>query len=196
MARLLAFAILLSAFLSFIAGSGAAPEAAKPKTAVILVHGAFGNAAVWDQVKSCLCNNGYDVEAVDLPSVGKGAEKVDRTPDIKVVQKAIGKRVHNGRGQNVILVGNSYGATVIGDAVKDFESLSSVNAHAPAQGRVLGLIMVSNFLVIMCNCVTYLQTHGGALHFLPQSRHLLNLSSSRASYHISPKSRKVIPTSV
>ncbi|KAH7085410.1 Alpha/Beta hydrolase protein [Paraphoma chrysanthemicola] len=146
MSRQFVFIILLSAFLSFIAVSKAAPEAAKPRTAVILVHGAFGNAAVWDQVKSRLDKIGYDVEAVDLPSVGKDSAKVDRTPDIRVVQKAIGKCLHKGREQDVILVGNSYGATVIGDAVKDYERLSSVNAQAPAQGRILGVIMLSGFI--------------------------------------------------
>ncbi|KAF2026826.1 alpha/beta-hydrolase [Setomelanomma holmii] len=156
MSRLLSLTLLLMSFLAVITSKGAITESTKTKTAVILVHGAFGSASVWDQVKTRLSNFAYDVEAVQLPSVGKNAANLERTADIKVVQKAIRKRVHQGRGggQNVILVGNSYGATVIGDAVKDFEKLSSVSPAAPAQGKILGLIMLSGFIPYITEVTT------------------------------------------
>lgn len=109
------------------------------KPAVILVPAAFSKAAVYDQVGRILSHHGYDVIAVDLPSVGRDAVKVDRRPDIKVVQKALKEKLN--QGKDVILVGNSYGGTVICDAVEDFEAKSSIKFND--KGKILGLIFVS-----------------------------------------------------
>lgn len=111
------------------------------KPAIILVPAAFSKATVYDQVKSKLCDAGFDVTALDLPSVGPGAEHVDRTPDVKVVQNALGQQIRQGR--KVVLVGNSYGCTVICDALKDFEYESAISKTA--DGKILGVIFVSFF---------------------------------------------------
>lgn len=108
------------------------------KPAVILVPAAFSKVAVYDQVGRILSIHGYDVVAVDLPSVGRDAAKVDRTPDIKVVQKALKEKLN--QGKDVILVGNSYGGTVICDAVGDFDAKSSIKFNG--KGKILGLIFV------------------------------------------------------
>ncbi|KAH7394068.1 Alpha/Beta hydrolase protein [Phaeosphaeria sp. MPI-PUGE-AT-0046c] len=115
------------------------------KPAVILVPAAFSKASVYNQVKLCLSHEGYDVIAVNLPSVGKGAAKVNRIPDIEAVQKSLKQQIQNGK--DVILVGNSYGGTVICDAVGDFEAKSSIKFTG--KGKILGLIFFSGFLPYM-----------------------------------------------
>jgi hypothetical protein len=107
------------------------------KPAVILVPAAFSQPTVYDQVKASLCDVRSEVFTVRLPSVGKGASHVDCMPDIKAVQRILAQRLLQGR--HVILVSNSYGATVICDAVNDFEHHSSVKFH---DGKILGLIFV------------------------------------------------------
>jgi pimeloyl-ACP methyl ester carboxylesterase len=110
-----------------------------PKPAIIFVPAAFSRATVYDHVKSKLYDTGYDVVTVDLPSVGDAAEHVDRTADIKVVQEALRRQIHH--DQKVILVGNSYGCTVICDALKDFENEAAVSGAA--DGKIMGVIFVS-----------------------------------------------------
>jgi alpha-beta hydrolase superfamily lysophospholipase len=111
-----------------------------PKPAIILVPAAFSKAIVYNNVKSKLRDAGYHVIAVDLPSNGQAAEHVDRTSDIDVVQEALVHQI--GQDQKVILVGNSYGCTVICDALKDFEHESAVNDAAG--GKIIGVIFVSS----------------------------------------------------
>jgi dienelactone hydrolase len=98
MAQFLSLLLCLTAFLTFLAGSAAHPKSTNnDKPAIILVPAAFSKAAVYDNVKDRLSNLGYDVVAIDLPSVGQRAAYVDRTPDIKEVQKHIGRMLHQGK---------------------------------------------------------------------------------------------------
>jgi pimeloyl-ACP methyl ester carboxylesterase len=146
MSSFTSFVLSISTLLSFFAATSAVPSADNDpqKPALILVPAAFSKATVYDEVKSRLSGVGYDVVAINLPSVGKAAAYVDRTPDIKSLQKVLAQQLH--QGKNVVLIGNSYGATVICDAVKDFEDKSSLKSTAPANGKILGLIFVSLFL--------------------------------------------------
>jgi surfactin synthase thioesterase subunit len=137
---LISVLLLLCIFLSFLTGSQAETTKHAQKPALILIPAAFSKATVYDKVKRQLSKAGYEVTAIDLPSVGSQAAHVDRTPDIQVVQNALAHRLLEGK--NVILVGNSYGATVICDAVKDFEHQSSLK-HSGSNGKILGLIFVS-----------------------------------------------------
>lgn len=117
----------------------AAPTTSKP--AVLLVPGAFHKARVYGQVKDLLNTSGYkSVDAIELPSVGPLAAQVGRTPDIAVVKALVLARL--AAGQDVVLVGNSYGATVISEAVKGLQSRSATATNPPRQGKILGLVMV------------------------------------------------------
>jgi pimeloyl-ACP methyl ester carboxylesterase len=127
------FSLLLFIFCSAI-------NASKP--ALILIPGAFHRASVYDVVKSQLGDLGYDqIDAVDLPSLGYEAGDVERTADVEVVTNLLSKRLET--GSDVILVGNSYGATVAMEAVKHFEAYSSISPgpRSSSSGRILGLIM-------------------------------------------------------
>jgi surfactin synthase thioesterase subunit len=135
----LSFSVLLCTFLSFLARSSAEYAGHAQKPSVILIPAAFSKATVYDIVKGQLSDAGYEVTAVDLPSVGEQAAHVDRTPDIQVVQNVLAQQLLEGK--NIILVGNSYGATVICDAVQAFEHQSSLQYSGPS-GKILGLIFV------------------------------------------------------
>ncbi|KAH8727234.1 Alpha/Beta hydrolase protein [Phaeosphaeriaceae sp. PMI808] len=138
MAVLISIGLLFTVVLSLLTGSGAVPTTGKSKPALIFVPAAFSKPAVYDIVKSRLFEFGYSATAVDLPSVSKVGRPVNRHPDIKSVQQSISKNIEQGR--DVILVGNSYGATVICDAVKDFTTTSK------GKGKVVGLIFLAGFL--------------------------------------------------
>jgi hypothetical protein len=135
----LSFPELLVSSLLFSLG----PTVAASKLALILVPGTFHRASVYDEVKSQLGNVGYQhIDAVDLPSNGYDVADVERSADVQVVTKLLENYLND--GEDVILVGNSYGATVIGEAVKDFEdrSITVASEHTQGEGRILGLVMV------------------------------------------------------
>ncbi|KAJ4319348.1 hypothetical protein N0V94_003938 [Neodidymelliopsis sp. IMI 364377] len=139
----LSFPRLLASSLLFSLGSTVA--ASKP--ALILVPGTFHRASVYDEIKSQLGNVGYQhIDAVDLPSNGYDVVDVERSEDVQVVTKLLEDYLNG--GEDVILVGNSYGATVIGEAVKDFEdrSITTTTKHTQGEGRILGLVMLSGYI--------------------------------------------------
>lgn len=110
--------------------------------ALILVPGAFHKASVYGEVASKLSNLGYGhIDMVDLPSVGYDVTDIERTADVDAVIKLLEASLNV--GEDIILVGNSYGATVIMEAVRDFEQYSSaITPNTTTGGHILGLIMV------------------------------------------------------
>ena len=106
--------------------STAAP-AAKPT--IVLVHGAFADAAGWSRVIPILQHDGYDVTAVEIP-----LESLDG--DI-----ATTKRVIDAETQPVVLVGHSYGGAVITGAAAGnpkVKALVYLAAFGPDGGEPLG----------------------------------------------------------
>jgi len=122
--------------------------------ALILVPGAFHKASVYGELASKLRNVGYGhIDMVDLPSVGYDVTDIERTADVDAVIELLEASLNV--GEDVILVGNSYGATVIMEAVKDFEHYSSaIRPNTTTSGQILGLIMVrtSIFQFFIDNC--------------------------------------------
>jgi len=105
---------------------------------VVLVHGAFGQAAVWDRVVPALRSAGHEVEAVDLP--GQGA---DPTPVAEVTLDRYAQRVCEALadGPPAVLVGHSMGGVVITQAAarcpEQIDRLVYVAAFVPADGESL-----------------------------------------------------------
>lgn len=106
--------------------SGAAARTITPKPTIVLVHGAFADASSWNGVVRILERDGYTVKAIANPlrSVHGDAGYLDgilgtiRTP--------------------VVLVGHSYGGSVISEAANgqpNVKALVYVAAFAPAAGE-------------------------------------------------------------
>jgi hypothetical protein len=104
MSQIRSVGLLALAFLGLFVFSEAEVMRPDQKPAIILVPAAFSKATVYDQVKGKLSSSGYHVVVVDLCSVSRGAEHVDRTPDIRVIQWALGRQIN--QGKKAILVGN------------------------------------------------------------------------------------------
>ena len=124
MLKKLALMFALSTSLVSPAGAKAAE-----KPAIVLVHGAFADAASWNRVIPILQRDGYDVTAVETP-LQSLASDVEWT-----------RRVVDAQTRPVVLVGHSYGGAVItGAAAGDpkVKSLVYVAAFAPEAGEPVG----------------------------------------------------------
>ncbi|HEY4073149.1 MAG TPA: alpha/beta hydrolase [Herbaspirillum sp.] len=114
---------LLSALLSITAS--APVFAADTQTTVVLVHGALANSSSWDKVIPLLQAKGLKVVAVQIPLTSLA-------DDVAVTKRAIDAQT----GQ-VVLVGHSWGGTVItqAGAVPKVKALVYVAAFAPSEGE-------------------------------------------------------------
>lgn len=92
---------------------------------VVLVHGAFADASSWDKVAARLQKNGVPVTTVDNPLTSLA-------DDVAATQRAIAAAPGK-----VVLVGHSWGGTVITQAGRDpkVEALVYVAAFAPDVGQ-------------------------------------------------------------
>lgn len=117
------FTHTLAAGLLLAAASGVA-LASSDKT-VVLVHGAFADGSSWNSVINKLHNQHTEVIAVQLPLTSL-------KDDVAATQRAIA-RAHG----DVVLVGHSWGGTVISEAGNDarVKALVYVAAFAPDSGQ-------------------------------------------------------------
>lgn len=116
---------IIATFVAAI-GLGASAVAAPARPTVVLVHGAFADASSWDGVVADLLRDGYPVIAVANPlrSLAGDAASV-----ASVVRSTPGP---------VILVGHSYGGSVISQAAAGLDNVKGlvfVSAFSPAVGE-------------------------------------------------------------
>ena len=90
-------------------------RAMSEQSTVVLVHGAWHGAWCWDDVVSRLSGDGFDVVAVDLPSVVSGGDLYD---DARAVRQVL----DDTPGDKVV-VGHSYGGIVITEAAAGAEGV-------------------------------------------------------------------------
>ena len=97
-------------------------------TTIVLVHGAFADGSSWDKVIPILHDKGYKVVAVQNP-LSSLADDVAAT-----------KRVVDAQTGKVVLVGHSWGGTVITEAGTSdkIKALVYVAAFAPSEGEASG----------------------------------------------------------
>jgi pimeloyl-ACP methyl ester carboxylesterase len=124
---LLASAMLATAGLvsTALAADTKKPAAAKPATSVVLVHGAFADGSSWNKIIPLLQAKGLTVVAVQNPLSSLGDDV------------AFTKRVIDAQPGPVVLVGHSWGGTVITQAGNDpkVKALVYVAAFAPSVGE-------------------------------------------------------------
>jgi len=115
--------LIATALLASALGAQAATPAAD--TTVVLVHGAFADGSSWSQVIPLLRAKGYKVVAVQNP-LSSLADDVAATQ--RVIDAQTGK---------VVLVGHSWGGTVITQAGTSdkVKALVYVAAFAPSEGE-------------------------------------------------------------
>lgn len=104
----------------------ASSETALPKPTIVLVHGAFADSSSWDGVITILEKDGYPVVAAANP--------------LRSVKGDAGyiSDVLSGIKSPVVLVGHSYGGTVISNAANghgNVKALVYVSAFAPDAGE-------------------------------------------------------------
>lgn len=118
---MLASGMLLGAVLS-----APTANAQTSKPTIVLVHGAFADSSSWNGVISILERDGYKVIAAPNPLRGVRAD-ADAVAD--VVKSVDG---------DVVLIGHSYGGSVISEAavgLRNVKSLVFVSAFAPDEGE-------------------------------------------------------------
>ncbi|ASU41283.1 hypothetical protein hmeg3_06385 [Herbaspirillum sp. meg3] len=124
----IANAVLVSTLLSASVMSAQAAPVAADATTVVLVHGAFADGSSWEKVIPLLQAKGLKVVAVQNPLTSL-ADDVAATQ--RVVDAQTGK---------VVLVGHSWGGTVITQAgtSNKIKALVYVAAFAPSEGEAAG----------------------------------------------------------
>jgi pimeloyl-ACP methyl ester carboxylesterase len=103
---------------------------------IVIVHGAFQNAAAWSEVEKLLEAKGHDVDVVDLP--GR-----DATGDLKNINLAAyrdaTRAVIDGKAQPVFLVGHSFGGFTISNVAETdtakIKKLIFIAAYLPKSGE-------------------------------------------------------------
>ena len=105
--KLYAVAVLTSALLGAAVNAAAAGPAPTGIKNVVLVHGAFADGSGWEAVAKILENDGYTVSVVQPP-------ETSYADDQKYTKAAI-----DAMGGPVVLVGHSYGGSIISEAGND-----------------------------------------------------------------------------
>jgi len=124
--------------LSQIASARTAEAAAAgdgPKPTIVLVHGAWADTSSWDGVIQRLQADGYTVYALPNPLRG--------LPDDTAY---LADFLHTISGP-IVLVGHSYGGTVITNAATgdpQVKALVYVDAFAPAQGQTIAQLLAAH----------------------------------------------------
>jgi pimeloyl-ACP methyl ester carboxylesterase len=122
--KYIAFGLLMGGLVSLQAAHGAPPEDLKGKN-VVLVHGAFADGSSWNRVIPLLEARGLHVVSVQNPLSSLSDDA------------AAAKRVIDAQNGPVILVGHSWGGSVITEAGNDdkVKALVYVAAFAPDNGQ-------------------------------------------------------------
>jgi pimeloyl-ACP methyl ester carboxylesterase len=119
----------LAFLLAFVPASGAATSVtAGPRPTIVLVHGAFADGSSWDAVVSRLQRDGYTVDVPPNPLEGLYYDSATLRDYLDTISGPI------------ILVGHSYGGSVITNAATgdpNVKALVYVDALAPGQGQTL-----------------------------------------------------------
>ena len=126
MFRIVMSSLLVLLSLLAIAGPARSAGPATPRPTVVLVHGAFADASSWNAVATRLVHAGYPVVAVANPLRGVAHDA------------SYTARVLDGIPGPVVLVGHSYGGSVISTAAvgkPQVKALVFVSAFAPEAGE-------------------------------------------------------------
>jgi len=126
--------IPLSQSASARTAEAAAARGDGPKPSIVLVHGAWADTSSWDGVIQRLQADGYTVYAVPNPLRGLAFDAAYLADFLHTISGPI------------VLVGHSYGGTVITNAATgdpQVKALVYVDAFAPAQGQTIAQLLAA-----------------------------------------------------
>jgi pimeloyl-ACP methyl ester carboxylesterase len=106
-----------------------------PKPSIVLVHGAWADTSSWDGVIQRLQADGYTVYALPNPLRGLSDDTAYLADFLHTISGPI------------VLVGHSYGGTVITNAATgdpQVKALVYVDAFAPAQGQTIAQLLAAH----------------------------------------------------
>lgn len=114
--------------------TGGAPAGEKPLS-IVLVHGALGDGSGWEPVYNILVKDGYEVIVVQNSTATLDG-------DVATATRAIARARHP-----VVLVGHSYGGSVITEAGNDpkVRALTYVAAYEPDAGESVASLNAKHF---------------------------------------------------
>jgi pimeloyl-ACP methyl ester carboxylesterase len=146
-----------AAILAVALGGAAAhanPASAAPAKDVVIVHGALVDAVGWRAVHDILVKDGFRVTIVQEPNTGFAE-------DVQTARRAI-----DGQTGPVVLVGHSYGGSVITEAGADskVKSLVYVSALQPDAGEASGQLLQK--FAAPNNAMMAVTNRGAQEHFL------------------------------
>lgn len=110
---------------------------------IVIVPGAWHIPDFFDETASHLKAAGYNCSPVYLASLGASPPIKDFTPDVEVVAKAITEAAD--AGQDVIVIGHSYGSVPACAAIQGLDKKSRAAANQP--GGVVHKIFLCSFLI-------------------------------------------------
>jgi pimeloyl-ACP methyl ester carboxylesterase len=125
--------LLLALSIIALSASSAAAQPAKPT--IVLVHGGWADASSWNPVAARLQRDGYSVIAPANPLRGV-------KPDSEYLESVL-----SSISGPIVLVGHSYGGSVITDAATgdpNVKALVYIAAFAPEEGETVGELLTRN----------------------------------------------------
>ncbi|EAS30949.3 uncharacterized protein CIMG_06428 [Coccidioides immitis RS] len=120
------------------------PSSASTNPTIVLVHGAWHSPECFDSLRKVLEDHGYPTEAPGHPSVGAEPPTKTLEDDVINMQIVLNKLIED-EGKEVVLVGHSYGGTVISNASDGLGR--DQRAVAKKRGGIVLAIYLAGFLV-------------------------------------------------
>lgn len=124
----------MAAAAAMAGSSGAAAQGVKPT--IVVVHGAFNDAAPWKGTAAALEKDGYHTIVIDLPGRPSNPMAADKV-SVELYRDTVLARIKNER-RPVVLVGHSFGgvtiAAVAEKAPEKVKTLVFLAAYLPKDG--------------------------------------------------------------
>ena len=133
-------------------------EPGSPKAAVVIVHGAWGLAELYDNVIARLKSNGFDAVCPPLPTCNNARPpSATRQDDVTTIQDAVRKFID--RGLVVFILMHSYGGIIGSEAALEDLSVQHRSKQG-LSGGIARLVFMSAFIILPGENVVQAQGFG------------------------------------
>lgn len=111
---------------------------------IVLVPGAWHTPQCFDALRKILESHGFPTESVSHPSIGAEPPTKTVDDDVDHLRQTLSKLI-NKDGKSVVLIGHSYGGSVISNASEGFSQV--MRAQQGKEGGISLLIYLSGFVI-------------------------------------------------